>query len=771
MRKIAIFTAAFALAVLIGCFAMSPETAMWWGCGCALLGTLPLFMQGKTRTRGLLLALGAAAGFFWFALWTTVFVAPALKLADTTASVTATVMDYPVENTSGVDLDVRLKDGTAVRLYIRSAYAAAPGDRLTFTADFERADLWFEEKLTYYTARGVFLLAYADAGQVERVPAERVPLLLLPRVWAHALSEGIRSVFSAEDAALLHAVTLGDKTGLTDGTISLFNRSGLAHLLVVSGLHVSILLWGLTRVLAGNRWLKAGIGALFLVLFTLMVGCTPSAVRAAVMNLLLLLAPFVHRENDPPTSLAAALLFLLIQNPYAAANVSLQLSFASVAGILLVSDPLYRWFVNHAMPPVGKKWICSLCKILWSSLSVTLGAMLFTTPIIALWFGVVSILAPVSNLLCLWAITLLLLGGFLSGGLALLSPVLAAPAAWLTGFVCRYVRWVAEWIGSLPFAALALESIYYRLWLVMVYGLVAALFLLRRERRKPVVPLLCAPVLLLCAAFLLTRLTYTAPPLTVAVLDVGQGASTAFYSEGAAALVDCGGSGSEGAGDVAADYFQSFGVSTLDLLIFTHLDSDHFNGADELFARMEIKAVALPDRADESDRRLELEELAQEEGAQVLYITEMVEVSLGACTLTIYPPLGSGTSNEEGLFVLCSAGSFDTLITGDADSAVEAMLIKYYDIPDVELLVVGHHGSNGSTSEDFLAAVRPEYAVISVGHNSYGHPHEQVLERLTDAGSEIYRTDQHGTVTISISGDGASINEEDAHGISEKSGG
>ena len=754
MRKLALFAASFAAAVVLCCYAVPKNSAAWLGCLCALLALPFLFLQGKQRARGLLLTLGAVVGFLWFAGWTAVFVTPSMALADTTATVQATVLDYPSDTESGVSLDIRLEDGTPVRLYVRDRCTAKPGDELSFTADFVRSDFLFGEEFTYYTARGVFLLAYADESDLDLIPTERIPLRFLPRVWAHALKAGISAVFSTEHTALLHAVTLGDKTGLSDGVISLFNRSGLAHVLVVSGFHMSALLWGLTRVLTRNKRLAAVMGALFLVLFTLMVGCTPSAIRAALMNALVLFAPFLRRETDSPTSLSAALLLLLLQNPYAAANVSLQLSFASVAGILLITDPLYRWFSERTIRSTDAKWKKRLLTAIWSSISVTLGAMLFTTPIIALWFGVVSILSPLSNLLCLWAVSFLLAGGLLSGGLALISPVLAMPFAFVTGLACRYVLWITELIGSLPFAAVPLDSIYYRLWLVAVYIVIGVMFFLRKERRKQPILLLCSPFLLLCAAFLLTRLTYTAPPLTVTILDVGQGSSTAFYSEGSAALVDCGGNGSEAAGDVAADYFQSLGISELDLLVFTHLDGDHFNGADELFARMEINAVALPDRADQYGRHLELEDLAKEEGAEVWYITETAEVSLGGCILTLFPPLGSGTSNEEGLFVLCSAGEFDTLITGDADSAVEAMLVKYYDIPDVEVLVVGHHGSNGSTSEAFLEAVRPEYAVISTGYNSYGHPHENVLERLTDAGAKTYRTDLHGNVTISVSEDG-----------------
>jgi competence protein ComEC len=225
--------------------------------------------------------------------------------------------------------------------------------------------------------------------------------------------------------------------------------------------------------------------------------------------------------------------------------------------------------------------------------------------------------------------------------------------------------------------------------------------------------------------------------------------------------VDCGGSGVDDPGDVAANYFASRGESQLDLLVLTHFDSDHMNGVETLFYRMDVDTVLLPDVETEYGQRERVLELAQAEGAKVIFVTETTRFALGeTAELTVYPPLGSGTSNEEGLFVLGSAGSFDTLITGDADSFVEKMLVKYYNIPDIELLVVGHHGSAGSTSDELLDGLRPELAAISVGYNSYGHPAAETLERLAAREIRTYRTDEDGSVTIYIRSDGYAAQTE-----------
>ena len=116
----------------------------------------------------------------------------------------------------------------------------------------------------------------------------------------------------------------------------------------------------------------------------------------------------------------------------------------------------------------------------------------------------------------------------------------------------------------------------------------------------------------------------------------------------------------------------------------------------------------------------------------------------------LYPPMGQGTSNEEGLFALCSVEAFDLLITGAADAFVERMLVKYQPLPDLELLMVGHHGSAGSTDPALLDRLRPELAIISVGHNSYGHPAQEVLDRLAETGAQVWRTDQSGSITVTV---------------------
>ena len=202
---------------------------------------------------------------------------------------------------------------------------------------------------------------------------------------------------------------------------------------------------------------------------------------------------------------------------------------------------------------------------------------------------------------------------------------------------------------------------------------------------------------------------------------------------------------------MAADYIQSLGRSTLDLLVVSHYHADHANGIPQLLRRIRVEEIALPDVEEDAPLRAEILALAEEQGSRVRFVEtdQRLELGGGANLTLCAPVLESNDTNELGLTVVATAGDFDVLITGDLSGAGELGLLERVDLPDVELMVVGHHGSDTSTTRELLEATRPDVAVISVGaRNSYGHPAQETLLRLDAAGAEIYRTDLHGTVLV-----------------------
>ena len=756
MRKLAIFSFSFSAAVLL-CAYLLPQS-LWLPGACVGGGALLpfcLLFKGRRRLALAIACSGLALGFLWTAVYDALFFAPARALDDQTIRLSAVVEDYPRPRDYGWQVPVRMKteQGTTLKVLLytdEQGEHLRPGDRIesvTHCTLGTRSSAG--EEITYYTAKGIFLWGRCY-GTLSVDRPEHIPLRYRPAHLAFLLKGSIGAVFPSESAGIVRAVVTGSRDKLTDEFTSSLERTGLSHTVAVSGMHLSCFAGILALLLGRGKKLTALIVIGWSILFCGVAGGTPSISRAAVMIALLHLAPLFDRERDDTTALGFALMVLLAWNPYSAAHVGLQLSFASVAGIFTLSSRLHNWWSerlrlreNFDHPAVRAVWA------VLSALCATLGAMAATVPLTALYFGSVSLVAPLSNLLTLWAVTGVFAGGMAVGVLGIFLPelagVLAVPVSWLA----RYVDRCSSLCAGFTFSAIPLDSVYYRGWLLLTYAGILWVLLFRHRVRK-LLPACCL-LLTLGAAIFATARTLDGGAMTVSVLDVGQGQSVVLRMEDTVVLVDCGGDSVDNAGDIAADYLQGRARSRVDCFVLTHYHEDHANGAAQVLRRVEVGRLLLPDVEPDSPIRQELLALAAQRSIPVTFITGDTTVETGAeSALIVYPPLDtSDEANEQGLSVLARAGEFEVLITGDMSGETEEHLLAHTALPDIELLISGHHGSKYSTTEALLAAVRPEYCVISVGaDNRYGHPAREVLDRLTAVGAQTFRTDGNGTVTI-----------------------
>lgn len=750
MRKLCWLAAPWAGALLLAQFCLPRGTWLLAGGVCALLALLGFaFLKDRRRLAVVLAAAGSGAAFLWCWGYAALFYAPALQMAGEGVPFSAQAAAYPADTAYGQSIVVRVfpADGPSFRakLYLDElGVSLRPGDRLTGRADFSPADSREGEKITYYTSKGIYLTGtHVDSLKVTR-PA-RPPLSCLPGLAAQGLRDSVDRCFSGESAAFLKALLTGDRTGLSDSLSTALARSGLSHVVAVSGMHVSFLV-GLFGVLCRNRRRYAFLCLPGLVLFAGMAGFTPSVVRACVMQSIVLFAPLVRRESDSPTALAAALLLLTAENPLSIAGISFQLSFASVAGILLFSPRLYARFAGAG----EKKFIAALRRWLGAGLATTLGAMAFTVPLTLLYFGTVSLVAPAANLLALGPVAVTFALGLAAAVLGLIFPAAAGVLALPVELLCKYLVGLCRFLDRLPFAALDGSNGFVRIWLCCLGAAVVLLLLFPALRRQFWWPA-AGVAAMLCLCLVLNRAQNDRAALTARVMDVGEGQCVLFLSQGRSAAVDCGGSRLDRAGDILCDQLQGLGMDRLDLLIFTHLDTDHMNGAETLFARVRVGTVVLPPETDQPENEALVLALAAEQGSRVVYLSKEQTAALGRAELTLMPPVGAG-GNNGGLSVRCSLGEFDFLMTGDMDGETEAALVKKYQLQDIEVLVAGHHGSKYSSGETLLAAAGPETAVISVGENRYGHPGEETLGRIGAAGAVCWRTDENGTVTVRVTG-------------------
>lgn len=759
MRKLAVFTGGFAAAVFAAILLFPNMERLAAGAACAaaavLLALLRRVLPDKVRRRALIGCVGAVLGLLWTSGYDRLFVDPVRALDDTTVVLTGAVTDWPEETEYGIKVRVRadLPQGgcTDAMLYLDAEYAhVQPGDRITTVAHcmFSNENA-LEQQVSYNTAKGMFLTATAY-GEAEIVRPERTPLSAIPAHAMRKLLQGIETACSGRVQSIVRAVVTGNRAGLEPLLNAGLKRVGMSHMVVVSGMHLAFLAGLLNLLLGRNRRLTALASIPIIVFFVLMIGCTPSAVRAAVMLILLEIAPLLGREGDTPTSLMLALFLLLAHNPYACADIGLQLSFGAVAGIALFAQTLQERMTARLKPAKGLKRLYNAAvRSVAAVTAVTLGAQVFTVPLSAYYFDTISLISPAANVLCAWVISVLFVFGAVGGIAGLLLPG-AAPLIGMAAVPFgEYIYRVVTTLAQIPFAAIPARPDLYRLWLVFGYLLLALAFVLPGRKR---VWMPCTVVLLtLVTAIFCTVTAMKIPSFQVDVLDVGQGQSVLLRSDDRFALVDCGGDRYHEAGDVAADRLMSFGQTQLDLLILTHCHDDHANGVPELLDRIRVKRIALPDIDADSDLLRAVLMKAEQEKTEILFVREDTVLQSGRTKITLYPPLGDDDANELGLTVLCSTEGEDVLITGDMNAEMEQELLNYADLPDVEVMVAGHHGSKYSNSKELLEAVRPDVAVFSVGaYNTYGHPTAEAMERFAAVGAELYRTDTMGTVTLTV---------------------
>ena len=743
MRKLAMVSLSYAAGCALCQYLLTPASMAWAGGLAGFLFLLSFLLQGRRRRAAALLTAAMALSCFYNSLYTrTVQSRVAALVGEEDRTVTAAVTDY-AEPASGRWRIPAETGGVSAMLYGgEELLDLRPGDRVSGEMTVADASVIGGERVTVFTAKGVGLMLY-PGGDLTVEPAGKDSWRYFPQRLAEAVKARVNALYSDDGAAFLRAILLGDRSGLGEGRESDLSEAGIYHATAVSGMHCGFLL-GFLAAFTGHhrRRLLAALAIPALILYTLAVGCPASMVRSTVMLTMLLLGPLLGRENDPITSLSFALLLLTVQNPMAITGAGLQLSFAAMAGLILVTPRILR-----RLPRMRNRFL----RWAVNTAAASLGATAFTLPLTALYFNTLPLIAPLTNVLTLWMVTIVFVSGLAAVGLGALWHPLGQVVSLVGEIGSAYVLGVCRLAAKVPGHALYFDNPYLLLWLAFLLCILLYCRLTPKDQRKYAMAAVLSALTLLTTALLPIRERQGAA-LHAAVIDVGQGACALLAAGGEAVVVDCGSANSYiDAGGEAADALNTWGYYHLDHVILTHYHDDHVNGLEVLLARMDVAEILapLPGEGD-GEAHSRILELAEEYGASLRYVTADETLSLGDGTLTVFAPVGDGSSNEEGLSVLSTAGEFDLLLTGDMNRESEEALLAHADLPDLEVLVVGHHGSRTSCGEDFLDALTPEVGIISVGRNSYGHPTNETLQRLVRRDMTVYRTDLQGDLSILV---------------------
>jgi len=684
--------------------------------------------------------------------------------------------------------DWQAVDGTAlvvVPRYPEYRY----GDRLLITGELatppQLDDFDYREYLAH---QGIYAtMLYPEIETIER---EKGSALMS---WVYSvrsrISHTIAGVIPEPQASLAQAILLGIRGNIPPELKADFVRSGTAHLLAISGLHLSIIVGILLSAgiwLFGRRYyLYVWLALVVIWLYVLLTGMHPPVVRGAIMASLFLFAELLGRQRRAITALVAAAAIMVGISPYILGDAAFQLSFLAMAGLVFLFpafQSLGRRAIRATLGEAGTP--VALASTASDSFSATLAALIAVWPAIAYYFGIISVVGPLATLLLLPALPAIIITGALTGVLGFIMLPAAQAIGWLSWLFLSYSTVVVGALATPPPSSIEVNSVPGALICAYYAVLAAIIWLLGRRRLTVSFPQAAIslkkrignsasfvsrlparwtvpPLVVLAILASLTAVTMPDNKLHVSFLDVGQGDAILIRHGTQQVLVDGGPSPRAITGQLGNQ--MPFWDRTIELLVLTHPHQDHLSGLVEVLQRFRVKQVLMADCPVDSPLYNQWWQLITEKDIKYTIARAGQQAALDeGITLTVlHPPAGAGNDtglnqDNKSVVLRLTDGKVSFLLTGDILADAERELVGNRANLRSTVLKVPHHGAATSTTPEFLAVVNPRLAVISVGaDNRFNHPGEEVMVRLQDSPNPryVYRTDQHGVVEFTTDGE------------------
>jgi competence protein ComEC len=735
-----------------------------------LLLALPSWLLAHRRPRslrlagrGALAACWLAGGFFWAAGLAQLRMADALppewEGRDIELIGVVSSLPQPYERSVRFEFDVEqvLTAGAHVpSRIVLSWWGRVPRDRAVALPDAHAGERWrftVRLKRPHGTAnphgfdyeamlleRGVRATGYVRPGTA---PQRLATLVHAPGYWVEVVREHLRdrilrSLADRPYAGVIAALVMGDQRAIPAVQWQTFTRTGVNHLMSISGLHVTMVS-GLGYALAFALWrrsarltlklpaAKAAViaGAFAALLYTLLAGFAVPAQRTLYMICVVAAALWMGTATCASVVLAAALFVVVLIDPWAVTSAGFWLSFGAVAAILFA-------VVNRVGQP---HWL-----VLWmrTQAAVTIALL----PLLLALFQQVSLISPLANAVAIPLVSLVVVPLALAGSVVPFDAIL-----YLAHFVMAGCMLLLDWMSALPNAVWQQHAPVE--WAVAV-ALAGTLWMLipRGVPGRWLGAVACLPL------FFIAPQAPRMGELRITVLDVGQGLSLVVQTAHHALLYDTGsafGPMADSGNRIIVPYLRAAGVRALDGLVVSHDDGDHTGGAMSVLQALPVAWLGssladmdpLPLVADQAFRCY----------AGQQWTWDAVRFDVLHPTRESYD--AQIKNNDRGCVLKVTAPGGSVLIPADIERRSEELLLAAGAALSADVVVAGHHGSKTSSTSPFVAAIRPQAVVFAVGYrNRFGHPHPDVVERYREQGSALYRTDSDGAVTIVIPPEG-----------------
>lgn len=622
------------------------------------------------------------------------------------------------------------------------------------------------------TARGTGDIELLDPPRGWRAAA----LGCFDRLRARAIAN-LRASLAPDEAAIAAAFLLGDTTGLSQETYRDFQRTGLAHILSVSGLHTGLVL--LMILLAARaamlppRW-AAAVAIVGLVFYCALTGFRPPVLRSAVMGGFILFAWAIGRTSSTLAALAASAFVSLALDARNLVRIDWQLSYLCAATLAILAPAIYELVArpddqdaaDDSPPGAAARrrpaWLTrALVSWLWAPLAAVLAIQIGLLPLQLALFRQFSLVGIPAQIVMLPQAFLILAGSI---ALSLLGRVdwAAGSIGPAVGLLINLFGAIARGMSSLPRASFFVPPMPWWLLGAYAFAVVWGSHLLRgrgamfaADRRQKFQTLF--RVALFAAALVWTPIVArTAAPglLEFYAIDVGQGDGLVLrLPDGKVGVID-GGRRWGKADPPVVRFCRALGISRLDFVMASHADADHIGGLVELVEQFEVALFIRGPDTSESGVYAELEETLRRRHVKVHLARASDRIAgLGDVQVHVINPAAGFDNNEASIVALVKWREFEALLTGDIGAAAESSMLRRGVACDIDVLKVAHHGSAGSSTGEFLDAFKPEIGIVSVGEkNSYGHPSPLALARLESRGIAVARTDQLGTLRVATNG-------------------
>lgn len=538
-------------------------------------------------------------------------------------------------------------------------------------------------------------------------------------------------------------------------------------MLAVSGSHITYIISAFSILMEKkNKRITKILTIIFLIFFMALTGFTASVVRASIMGILILTSGLVHRKSDTINNLGISSLIILICNPYTIIDAGFWLSFAGTMGIILLEKPINSYFQKFK--------ICKIKPISWiiNSFTITFAANIIIIPIMAYMFSTFSMTFWISNILAAPVMEFVTIYGFLIYFISIFLLPLAKFLGIILNFSLNSLIKIAEITSLIPGSSIyiktpyLLECIIYYLILFLIFNWKRIKEKLENNKILEKIKKNSYKYISIILIFIILTNTISNKifqEIKIYFVDVGQGDSTLIQTiEGKNILIDGGGSefGSFDVGEsILLPYLLDRRITTIDYLMISHFDSDHIGGVFAILENLEVKNIIISKQGETSENLKKFYEITNNKGIRTIIVKkgDIVEIDKYSHFEILFPEdnlIEDNILNNNSIVARFNSLDFSILFTGDIEEIAEKRLCELYsgtDKLEAFVLKVAHHGSKTSSTEEFLELVKPKIALIGVGkNNNFGHPNIDVIERLENMGSKIYRTDNCGEIIIRI---------------------